>query len=100
MTQELTLRTIQDTDSAVLDTVENVFDGAFLPTEDVDIKGVSVELVYVGYVGGLIEEEFEGETGDVLGVLVQQGGDDFPSDEAATGDDAGLQGGKIGGVGR
>jgi len=40
--------------------------------------------------GGLVEEELEREAGDVLGVLVQKGGDDFPSDEAAAGDDAGL----------
>ena len=56
----LTLRTVKDTDSAVLDTVEDVFDGAFLPTEDVDVEGMGVELGYVGDMGGLVEEEFEG----------------------------------------
>ena len=69
--QEHTLRTVKDTDSAVLDTVEDVLDCAFLPTEDIDVKGVSMELVYVGDMRGLIEEELEGKTGDVLGMLVQ-----------------------------
>jgi len=85
------LRTVKDTDSAVLDTVEDVLDGAFLPTKDVDIKGVSMELVYVGDMGGLIEEELEGKAGDVFGMLVEQGGNDFPSDKAAAGDDTSLQ---------
>ena len=90
MTEDLTLRTIKDTDSTVFDTVEDVLDGAFLPTEDVDIKGVSVELMHIGDMGGLVEKELERKVGDVLGMLVQQRGDDFPSDEAAAGDDAGL----------
>ena len=66
-----TLRTVKDTDSAVLDTVEDVLDGAFLPTEDIDVKWVSMELVYVGDMRGLVEEELEGKAGDVLGMLMQ-----------------------------
>lgn len=89
--QEGTLRTVKDTDSAVLDTVEDVLDGTFLPTEDVDVEGVSMELVHVGDMGGLIEEELEGKAGDVLGMLVEQRRDDFPSDKAAAGDDTSLQ---------
>jgi hypothetical protein len=85
------LRTVKDTDSAVLDAVKDILDGVFLPTEDIDVEGMGVELTYVGDLGGLVEEELEGKAGDVLGMLVQQGGDDFPSDEAAARDDAGLR---------
>lgn len=85
------MRTVKDTDSAVLDTVEDVLDGTFFPAENVDIEGMCVQLIHVGCMRGLVEKEFEGEARDELGILVQQGRDDFPAHEAAAGDDTGLE---------
>jgi len=42
MFSSLTLGAVKDANSAVLDAVEDVLDGAFLPTEDVDVEGMGV----------------------------------------------------------